>query len=286
MLSMNSQFPTTQILLNSTNYNKATNSFIYNFNSDQPLKNHVIAMQSAVIYNQFYNISSALGNNTITVVYFPSGASAYVSKIIMIPDGFYDSPTTFSSWLQLTMLNEKYCTTPTSSTTKYFIELGNTTAQYAFYLKLYSVQPSDTPPSGASWSRVSSGRTPKIQFGKCGSVWGFDPNTIYGEGLTATTTTNSPLCPQIRDSTTIIMTCNLCNNGGLSFPTDFLYSLRIGNEFGSAIVSNAIEPTYNIIQPALYRQIVIRLYDQNMKPLSIIDPNIMFLLLLKQNTTK
>ena len=110
MLSMNSQFPTTQILLNSTNYNKATNSFIYNFNSDQPLKNHVIAMQSAVIYNQFYNISSALGNNTITVVYFPSGASAYVSKIIMIPDGFYDSPTTFSSWLQLTMLNEKYCT--------------------------------------------------------------------------------------------------------------------------------------------------------------------------------
>ena len=69
---MDKVFPTSQILINSNNYDKASNSFIYNFNSDQLLNNHVIGMQQCIIYNQFYNISSALGNNKIRVD-FPSG---------------------------------------------------------------------------------------------------------------------------------------------------------------------------------------------------------------------
>ena len=281
-MDSNKTFPTTQILLNGNNYDKASNSFIYTFNSDQPLLNHVIGMQSCVLYNQFYNISASIGNNKVTY-YHPSGASAYVSQEITIDDGYYDSPETFSTYLQAKLLSYKFYTAPTTTTSKYFLEMGSTATQYAFYLKLYTVSSTDTPINGSAWTAVTSPRTPKISFGKCGTVWGFDPATIY-DGVAATKTINSPIAPQIRDSTTIIFTCNVCHNGGISFPSDFLYSLRIGNAFGSAITNLSQEVVFQKIQPATYRQIVIRLYDQNMKSLPILDSNVMFLLLLRQNT--
>lgn len=276
-------FPTTQILLNSNNYDKVSNSFTYTFNSDQTFNNHVIGIQQCVLYNQFYNISSAIGNNKITVE-FPSGSSSYVSTTYTIPDGYYDSAETFSTWLQSKLLASKYCTFPTTTTTKYFIEMGTTTTQYAFYLTLYPVSTSDTPPSGATWTKLTgAARTPRITFGSLGTVWGYDKTTVYGTGLSIQTTINSPITPQIRDSTTIIFTANVCNNGGLSFPSDFLYSLRISGALGAAMRNQNQEVIYQKIPPASYRQIIIKLYDQNMKPLTILDSNVMFLLLLRKN---
>lgn len=279
----NKVFPTSQILFNSNNYDKASNSFIYTFNSDQYLNNHVIGMQQCIIYNQFYNISSALGNNKVTID-FPSGASAYHTTTYTIPDGYYDSADTFSTWLQSQMLASKYVTTPSANQTTYYLEMGTSKTEYAFTLTLYPVPINTAPPSGAGWSQLTgSARCPRITFGNLGKVFGFSTTQVYGTGLSIKTITNSPVSPQIRDATTLIFTCNLVNNGGISFPSDFLYSQRIGNAFGSAIQSSPQEVLYSKISPANYRQIVIKIYDQNMKPISIIDPNVMFLLLLRQN---
>lgn len=279
----NKVFPTSQILFNSNNYDKASNSFIYNFNSDQYLNNHIIGMQQCIIYNQFYNISAALGNNKVRVD-FPSGASAYNSTEYTIPDGYYDSAETFSTWLQSQMLASKYVTTPSANQTTYYLEMGTSKTEYAFTLTLYPVPINTAPPSGAGWSQLTgSARCPRITFGNVGKVFGFSTTQVYGTGLSIKTITNSPVAPQIRDATTLIFTCNLVNNGGISFPSDFLYSQRIGNAFGSAIQSSPQEVLYSKISPANYRQIVIKIYDQNMKSISIIDPNVMFLLLLRQN---
>lgn len=278
----NKVFPTSQILFNSNNYDKASSSFIYNFNSDQYLNNHVIGMQQCIIYNQFYNISAALGNNKVRVD-FPSGASAYHSTEYTIPDGYYEVEN-FSTWLQSQMLASKYVTTPSANQTTYYLEMGTSKTEYAFTLTLYPVPINTAPPSGAGWSQLTgSARCPRITFGNLGKVFGFSTTQVYGTGLSIKTITNSPVSPQIRDATTLIFTCNLVNNGGISFPTDFLYSQRIGNAFGSAIQSSPQEVLYSKISPANYMQIVIKIYDQNMKPISIIDPNVMFLLLLRQN---
>lgn len=278
----NKIFPTSQILFNSNNYDKASSSFIYTFNSDQYLNNHVIGMQQCIIYNQFYNISSALGNNKVTVE-FPSGASAYHTTTYTIPDGYYESAD-FSTWLQSQMLASKYVTTPSANQTTYYLEMGTSKTEYAFTLTLYPVPINTAPPAGAGWSQLTgSARCPRITFGNLGKVFGFSTTEVYGTGLTSKTITNSPVAPQIRDATTLVFTCNLVNNGGISFPSDFLYSQRIGNAFGSAIQSSPQEVLYSKISPANYRQIVIKIYDQNMKPISIIDSNVMFLLLLRQN---
>ena len=292
----NKVFPTSQILFNSNNYDKASGSFIYNFNSDQYLNNHVIGMQQCIIYNQFYNISSALGNNKVRVD-FPSGASAYHTTTYTIPDGYYDSAETFSTWLQSQMLASSYVSFPNSSQTTYYLEMGTSKTEYAFTLTLYPVSTStvppkypqnpDTPsipPADKSWSQLTgSARTPRIFFGNVGKVFGFSTTEVYGTNKSAKDITNSPIAPQIRDATTIIFSCNLVNNGGISFPTDFLYSQRIGNAFGSAIQSSPQEVLYSKVSPANYKQIIIKLYDQNLKPLPIIDSNVMFLLLLRQN---
>ena len=240
-------------------------------------------MQQCIIYNQFYNISAALGNNKVRVD-FPSGASAYHSTEYTIPDGYYDSADTFSTWLQSQMLASKYVTTPSANQTTYYLEMGISKTEYAFTLTLYPVPINTAPPSGAGWSQLTgSARCPRITFGNLGKVFGFSTTQVYGTGLNSKTITNSPVAPQIRDATTIIFSCNLVNNGGISFPTDFLYSQRIGNAFGSAIQSSPQEVLYSKVSPANYKQIIIKLYDQNLKPLPIIDSNVMFLLLLRQN---
>jgi hypothetical protein len=287
---MDKVFPTSQILINSNNYDKASNSFIYNFNSDQNLSNHCIGCQQIILYNQFYNVSASLGNNKVRVD-FPSGASAYHSTEYTIPDGYYDSAETFSTWLQSQMLASSYVSFPNSSQTTYYLEMGTSKTEYAFTLTLYPVststvppKDSQSPPEDKSWSQLSSSaRTPRIFFGALGKVFGFSTTQVYGTGLSTKTITNSPVAPQIRDSTTLVFSCNLVNNGGISFPSDFLYSLRIGNSFGSAIQSAPQEVLYSKVSPANYRQIIIKIYDQNMKPISIIDSNVMFLLLLRQN---
>jgi hypothetical protein len=280
----NKVFPTSQILINSNNYDKASNSFIYNFNSDQLLNNHVIGMQQCIIYNQFYNISASLGNNKVRVD-FPSGASAYVSTEYTIPDGYYDSADTFSTWLQSQMLASKYITSPSANQTTYYLEMGTSKTEYAFTLTLYPVPINTAPPSGSSWSQLTGGaRTPRLFFGNLAKVFGFSTTQIYGTGLSSKTITNSPVSPQIRDSTTLVFTApGLVSNGGISFPTDMLFSMRIANSFGSAIQSAPQEVLYSKVSPGIYKSITIKLFDQNMKPITIIDPNVMFLLLLRQN---
>jgi hypothetical protein len=75
------------IIINSSNYNASSNCFRYQLPVAQKFENKEVGLTYISLYNSFYNISSAYGNNTIQLKY-PEGATT-TTYTFTIPDGYY-----------------------------------------------------------------------------------------------------------------------------------------------------------------------------------------------------
>jgi hypothetical protein len=242
----------------------------------------VVSVQSAALYNSFFNITSSLGN-TIQID-FPSGASDWVSTgPVAIEDGFY-SASGFNSKLQQIMYDNKFYTTATNGKIAYYATMNTSTTQYANNLNTYSVPLTATPPSGANWSQLTgTQRSPRIYFGKVGPLYGFPSDasltTHYGYTEETSFSTYSVQVPQVNPFTTVIMRSNIVHNSGLSYPSDFLYALSLNNGFGELVTSPQHEPLYNAInQNGTYTELTIRLCDNTLQSLTLADKNVLFVL--------
>jgi hypothetical protein len=76
------------IIINSTHFDASSNNkFVYRFPTNTKFsKGSSVALQSITLNNNFYNIESAKGNNTISIIW---NAAETVKHDIVIPDGYY-----------------------------------------------------------------------------------------------------------------------------------------------------------------------------------------------------
>jgi hypothetical protein len=250
------------------------------FNSDTK-----IGLSAINIFNSFYkyNISSTLQNNKV-ILDFPSGESDYVRVTYTIPDGFYSSKT-FSYLLEKLKYDNYMYTVPSVGKVTYYLNLGISSAQYANTVTTFSVPTTAEPPNGATWTALTgTQRSPIIYFGvKLGILWGFneestDYTTGYGSTSLTSLTTNSNITPQINPSQSIVLTCNAIRNGGIAFPSNFLYSLGITASFGALIENPAHEVIYNKALVGSRSELEIKLFDQNMNPMYLLDTNSLIVL--------
>ena len=270
-----------QIVLNSSHYDENQGAFVYRFPIQQKFaKGDRIALTNVNVFNSFYNANAEEGKNQIKIKW-PSG-TGYITKKITIADGFYTSDT-FSLYLTKVCMDEKFYTTATDGSILVYLSTGNSETQYKSYIKSFLVKTSVVRPAGATWTAPTSNRSPMISFGKLGPLFGFpsDPTmTIYyGENLVEESlTTYSTITPQVNPFNSIIMTCNLVHNSGLSFPTNFIYSLGINASFGSMISSPAHEPLYNELIVGHHTEIIITLHDNTLQRLKLLDTNALLLI--------
>ena len=59
----------TQIIINSSNFNTDSSTFIYTFPSTQALTDSEIGVSTANIFNSIYNVSAELGTNSIQIMF-------------------------------------------------------------------------------------------------------------------------------------------------------------------------------------------------------------------------
>jgi len=265
-----------QIVLNATHYDENENAFIYKFPIQQTFsKGDRIALTNVNVFNSFYNVSAELGNQI--KIKFPSG-STYVETTITIDDGFYDA-NSFNFYLRKAFIDNKLYTEDINNMIVYYIDIGTSVSQYKNFINCFSVETNAVPPSGASWTAPSSRASPQISLGKIAPLFGFpsDPNftTFYGNTNLDNLVVYSSITPQINPFNSIIMRCNLVRNSGLSFPTDFIYSMAIDGAFGDLISSPQHEPLYNELVNGQHSHIIITLYDNTMKKLKLLDTNVL-----------
>jgi len=287
------------IIINSSNYNTSNNCFRYPLPVAQKFENKEVGLTYISIYNSFYNISSAYGNNTIQLNY-PIGAS-YTSYTFTIPDGYY-SYNDLNYFLQQQLIaNKLYLIsgTGTSATNVYYVSIATNAVQYKAQLNFYPVpiasalaglgltQPlTTTSPNGVAVPALptTANNTPQLIFNTAfGSLIGFLASTL--PAVPSTTSSSiaivSTITPQISVVNSLVLTTNLVHNFGLSNPCSTFEGLALTGGFGSLITRSAGSVEYSDVATNEYQYIDIKFYDQNLNAITLLDIDVLIILAIK-----
>lgn len=277
---------TTQLVLNSSNYDSDTGRFVVQFPIEQQFNDMEISATNINLFNSFYNISSAIGNNKMTL-YFPSGTT-YISVPVTIPDGFYDLKA-FRTYLESVCDSNYLYTLATDGTTKkYYFYMGSNRS-YENLTIFYRVAPGVTPPTGATWTTPETGQNLAMYF-----TWSESLAKLYGytslqvgDGINtssgAGTSYLSETVAKLYTISSLVIVCNLISNTGISYPSNILTSLPVGaSSFGGLISRTYPKREWNSINNGSYKSLEITVLDQNLNRLKLYDTNALFVVSLRQ----
>ena len=263
--------------MNSSNYVAGSgNQYTYNFPSTVRFDAGAsIGVASCSIYNSTFNITSTLGNNTITFVW---NAAAQTTFTFTIPNS-YMSVSDLNFFLQQQMILNNLYVVNASSQNVYFAEFVVNAPRYAVSLNIYPLPTAATAtslgytqPSGATWSYPASAKCPQLTFNTAfGSLIGYAAGT-YPTSASTSTTQNlvSNLTPNLNVVDSYILTCSLLSSP-YSIPNDSFFTIPLTAGLGSLIAMNPSQIVFNTITSNSYQQITIRFFDQNFKVLQMND---------------
>jgi hypothetical protein len=276
------------IILNSSNYVAGSNnqfSIAFPGNGVKFNAGDKIAVAGIAVYNSTFNITSARGNNKISIIWNSATPQTYT---FTFPDGYYSASDMNAFIQQQSILNNLYMTTNNGSTYVYFVEITTNSVRYAISLNVYPIPTSAqattlgySMPSGATWSLPSSAQCPQIvintAFGALvGQTAGTYPATIQSTAVQ----TISSITPIISPVDSYILCCNLINSK-LTIPVDVLYSLPISVSLGQLISVSPSQFLFNDIDPNTYSNITISFYDQLFQRLQMNDKDVVITLAIQ-----
>ena len=272
------------IVINSSHWSRSQSKFIFPLRIPQKFENKQVGLASISIYNQFFNISSANNNNQITLKWINGTNYTYT-----IPDGYY-SCTDINYFFQNKMLKDKLYLAYASSSTKavYYAEFVIDPNLYSIQINTYAVpNPTNATsyglalPKNASWSLPVNDIAPQIQFNSAfGKLIGYSAGT-YPSSIQNTDTQNlSDKTPEISIVNSLIIRCNLVNNLWIN-PTDCLNALPLTGSFGDLMSVSGGFILYSDICSNQFNQIEITITDQNGIIQTLIDPDCLIVLSIK-----
>ena len=280
------------IILNSSNYVQGSgNQFSIQFPSVTKFNaGDKIGVAGLAIYNSTFNITASRGNNKISIIWNGATPQTYT---FTFPDGYYSASDMNAYIQQQCIINGLYMTTNNGSTYVYFVEITTNAVRYAISLNSYFLPTTAQAtslgyalPSGATWALPSSAQTPQIIINSAfGQLVGQNAGT-YPSTISATSTqTVSAFTPIISPVDSYILCCNLINSR-MTNPTDLLYALPISASLGQLINVQPAQFLMNSIDPNMYSNITISLYDQLFNKLQIQDKDVVITLCIELASEK
>jgi len=280
------------IILNKTHIiGNKNNHLRYEFNKTHEFTTgDTLAVSHLNIYYSWFNITSKYNNNKFQYKWFNDTIDGEPTDIydVFIPDGYY-SIDTLNEFLIKKMVENKTYLKTSDGNNMYFIEFLTNSTYYAVEIRISSLSAGITDvikPDGATWTISETPKCPIINIlsnNNFGELIGFNPGMItevvaenIEDNLQYSFLNN--FSPNLEPSSSYILTCSMIDNN-LSIPNDTLTSFSIPNNvgFGDLISLNS-DVIYSKIKPGLYKDINIKIYDQNHNPLQILDPNMLIVL--------
>lgn len=283
---------TIQLNINTTHYIAGTNRFRYVLPAPMDLtkNNPTVAISHYAVYNSTYNISSALGNNKYSIKWVDG-----TTKEFVIDDGYY-SFSDLNLNLQYNMASEKWFlqNTTTSSQAYYFIACQANNIQYKSEIDIFYV-PSTMPsgyaiPSGATWTLPAQPTYPQITLSAgLQSIFGITSQSVMPDSQTIQTTATgvpknltylSNTYPVLSPVFVYVVGCNLISNSVNANPTIFA-QIPLTASYGEMITQTFSVSKMLTVSKGKYTFIELTLYDQNLTPLVLVDPEISLSLMLE-----
>lgn len=266
------------VFLNSRNWVKNTNRFTMKFQQPRLFtKGSKVSLLSLVMYNQSFNIAAKYGNNTFSIKWINN-----VTYNFTIPDGYY-SVEDLDSYIQyVCLINLLYVNVTGNTAPTYFINLKANVVQYKGQINLIAVPTSTqastlkyTKPSDATWNWPSVATTPQFILSEgLGKLLGFSSSnlTLPSTPLNVTTSFFSDITPDINPVEIYVFCCNLLNSASSFYPDIIAQLALAGSDIGSQVEYKSSMLTQLDIQEGTYSEVTISIYDQDMNPLEIRDP--------------
>lgn len=272
------------ILLNLNNQ-VSVNQFTYRLSRPIDFSQFEVALGSISIYYSWKAITAARGNNTFKVIW-ATGATT-TTYTITLPDGTY-SAADLNSYLQYwSIQNKLYLINSTTGSYQYFISCTENPSAYAiqFTLSPYVASAGFTQPSGAP-AFSTSGYTPQLQIIDSGTtsfsaIVGFSQGTYPSTQQATLYSANSNITPQVDPIASVVVGCSNLYNP-LANNSQVLHTFTsAGVGFGGLITTSQGQGISYCPMQGASSEITIAFYDQDMRPLQIVDPNLCIRLLMR-----
>lgn len=260
------------ILINTSHYDKSTNSYRYKFPSAIVFNNAKVSVQTMAVYNSTYNFSATDNNTAITLKWLGTDYN------ITIPDGFYSFDDLNNFIKQQCLINNLYCTTNNGDDYVFFYNLSANSITYKFQLDVYTIPTavqatalSFVKPIGATWNFPVTATTPQFQANlNMRNYLGFQnqssmlfPATPQSVNQTFVSTGY----PVVNPVFAYVVTCNLINTK-LSQDPKVLTQITVDTGFGGLMKMSGSHDNAVDIENGSYSEIVIKLLDQSLNQLS------------------
>lgn len=265
-----------------------------------------LSLTNLALYNSWYNITAARGNNTFQYVFPEQNPNLYVAHTVVLEDGAYETIEEVNDHLEAAMLangdyliyydKEDGIEIPT-----FFIQLSTSATQYKYVLDLtplpasISAGPitdtSDTGyyiPTGSPITTANEGMLPQFIVPATSfpagvshpgqtsfsSTTGFTPATYGTQGANPAVEFRSNFAPQIQYTSVVNIACNLVNMGDVNANPNVFFQFVPSAEFGELIVVVPPYPVFVPVGDGFYPYIQITLLDENLVPMLLNDPTI------------
>ncbi|KAE8902060.1 hypothetical protein PF005_g22683 [Phytophthora fragariae] len=268
-----------------TNNQISQHQFKYTFSRPVDLSKLEVALGSISIFYSWKGITSARGNNSFKIIW-PTGTTAQTFTITL-PDGTYEAAD-INNYLQYwSIQNNLYAINNTTGQYLYYISCAANASAYAiqFTMQPYKAVSGYTAASGALAFRTS-GYTPQLQISDTGNssfspIVGFSQGTYPPAQTTSVYSSMSNYTPTIDPVQSVIVGLSNLDNP-LAGNNPVLHSFTsAGISFGGLVTTSQGQGVVFTPMQGSTNEITLSLYDQNMLPLKMIDPNLCIRLLVR-----
>lgn len=302
------------IVLNQSNLvqDGKNNTLVYKFPNSVTFSNSEIAISQITMYYSWFNISSQIGNNKFTFNWTGAGgALPYITYTVTIPDGLYEIKD-INNFLQFVFINGPGLTTsiisPTPLSPFYLVNSSGDNVYYAEFIvnpTAYAIQlntflvPTAVP---GGWSNPAGTILPLISFNPLittpapfNAIVGFastfassqnqnntgvNPGTATAYKIGSTFSYLSTITPQVQPNPNLLIAISNIDNIYAN-PTSIIYSLAPSVAIGQLIVEKPPEFNFNRLLRGTYNELRIQFLGTNLQSLTIKDPNITILLVIR-----
>lgn len=288
------------------------NTLVYKFPNSVTFSNSEIAVSQITMYYSWFNLTSRLTNNRFTFNWInAAGTNNYTTYTITIPDGLYEV-SDINNFLQFVCINAPFLSTsiitPTPAAPFYLVNSAGDNVYYAEFIvnpTAYAIQlntfsvPTVLP---AGWTNPGGTLLPAQTFNpvittpaKFNEVIGFattfassqnqnnagvNPGTTTAYKIGSTFSYLSTLTPQVQPNANLLVAISNIDNIYAN-PSSIIYSLAPSVAIGELIVEKPPEFNFNKLLKGTYNELRIQLLGTDLQPVTIKDPNMTILLVIK-----
>ena len=268
------------ILLNQS-HQVGVHQFRYKFSRPIDMSDYELSLGSLSIYYSWRAITAARQNNQFQLIW-PTGTTT-TTYTITLPDGTY-SAADLNAYLQFWSIQNNLYATSATGTNYYWISCAENPSAYAiqFVLNPYVAASGYTAGAGAP-AYSAGGYTPQLVISNAafGSIVGYSPATYPAAQQATQYSVNSDLVPQIDPVASVIVGCSNLYNP-LTSNSQVLHTFTsAGVAYGGLITTQIGQGLSYCPMQGHTDELTIALYDQDMLPLQIIDPNVCIRLLIR-----